>query len=449
MALGMLTGGGLGGHAAAWLHPESNAHGATDIDYLRELVQEAERGLFDLYFVADTPAARIDNLHAWSRFPMFMNVLEPVTLLTALAGATKRIGLGGTVSTSFSEPYNVARMFASLDHISGGRAAWNVVTSANDYSARNFGHAKLPPHALRYEKAGEFVDLVNKLWDSWDDDAFVRDRETGLYFEPSRQHRVVHEGKFFKVDGALNIARSPQGHPVIIQAGASDTGLELAARTAEIVFAASSNPQDSKRNYDDLKGRMAKYGRDPDQLKILAGMPVMLGSSQQEAEDKYQALQEMIHPDVGRFRLGTDLEADLSDLPLDEPIPLERLPKNANMHKAFFDGIMKIIREENPTLRQLYLRYERGRKTIKGTPKQIADVLEEWFTAGAADGFMMQFSILPGGLKDFVAKVVPELQRRGLYRTGYTGTTLRDHLGLVRPANPHTADRQTAHRRTA
>jgi len=435
----MLIGGASGGHPASWLHPKANAAGSTDVAYYRSLAQTAERGLFDLFFIADTPAARTDNLHAWSRFPMFMNVLEPVTLLTALAGATTHIGLGGTVSTSFSEPYNVARQFASLDHISYGRAAWNVVTSANDYAARNFGHSTLPPHALRYEKASEFVDVVNKLWDSWDDDAFIHDRTTGLFFEPSRQHAVHHEGKFFKVDGALNVARSPQGKPVIIQAGASDTGLELAARTAEIVFASASNPQDAKRGYDELKGRLARYGRHPDTMKILAGLPVMIGSSQQEAEDKYQALQEMIHPDVGRFRLGADLEADLSDLPLDEPIPESRLPKSANLHKAFFDGIMKIIREENPTLRQLYLRYERGRKTIKGTPKQIVDVMEQWIEMGATDGFMMQFSTLPDGLEDFVNLVVPELQRRGMFRTGYTGTTLRDHLGLVRPVNVHAA----------
>ena len=439
ISLAMLIGGASGGHPASWLHPKANAAGSTDVAYYRSLAQTAERGLFDLFFIADTPAARTDNLHAWSRFPMFMNVLEPVTLLTALAGATTHIGLGGTVSTSFSEPYNVARQFASLDHISYGRAAWNVVTSANDYAARNFGHSTLPPHALRYEKASEFVDVVNKLWDSWDDDAFIHDRTTGLFFEPSRQHAVHHEGKFFKVDGALNVARSPQGKPVIIQAGASDTGLELAARTAEIVFASASNPQDAKRGYDELKGRLAKYGRHPDTMKILAGLPVMIGSSQQEAEDKYQALQEMIHPDVGRFRLGTDLEADLSDLPLDEPIPESRLPKSANLHKAFFDGIMKIIREENPTLRQLYLRYERGRKTIKGTPKQIVDVMEQWIEMGATDGFMMQFSTLPDGLEDFVNLVVPELQRRGMFRTGYTGTTLRDHLGLVRPVNVHAA----------
>ncbi len=206
------------------------------------------------------------------------------------------------------------------------------------------------------------------------------------------------------------------------------------------MFASASNPQDAKRSYDELKGRMAKYGRHPDTMKILAGLPVMIGSSQQEAEDKYQALQEMIHPDVGRFRLGTDLEADLSDLPLDEPIPESRLPKSANLHKAFFDGIMKIIREERTRpCGKFYLRYERGRKTIKGTPKQIVDVMEQWIAMGATDGFMMQFSTLPDGLEDFVKLVVPELQRRGMFRTQYTGTTLRDHLGLARPANAHAA----------
>ena len=438
MSLALLIDQATGTHPASWLHPDTNAAASTDIRHFCDIAQRAERAKFDLFFVADTPAARTENLHAWSRFPMYMNALEPVTLLTALAGATSRIGLGGTVSTSFSEPYNVARQFASLDHITGGRAGWNVVTSANDYAARNFGHATLPPHGLRYERAGEFVDVVKELWNTWDDDAFVRDRVSGLYFDPERMHVTHHQGKFFKVDGALNIARSPQGHPVIIQAGASDTGRELAARTAEVVFASDSNPESAKAGYDDLKGRMAKYGRDPSELRILAGMPVLVGRTAEEAEEKHKRLQELIHPDVGRFRLGTDLEADLSDLPLDEPIPESRLPKSANLHKAFFDGIMKIIREENPTLRQLYLRYERGRKTIKGTPAQVADVMEHWFKSGACDGFMMQFHTLPGELDAFSATVIPELQRRGIFRHDYEGSTLREHLDLRRPKNPNT-----------
>lgn len=438
MSLAILVDQATGNHPASWLQPEVNAKGSTDIAHYRALAQLAEKGKFDLFFIADTPATRTENFQAWSRFPMYMNALEPVTLLTALAGATTRIGLGGTVSTSFSEPYNVARQFASLDHISGGRAAWNVVTSANDYAARNFGHAKLAPHTERYERAGEFVDVVAKLWDSWDDDAFVRDRQSGLYFDPARMHVVHHHGKHFKVDGALNIERPPQGRPVISQAGASDTGRELAARTAEIVFASAAAPEPAKAAYDDLKGRMVKYGRHPDSLKILAGMPVMLGSTQAEAEARFQRLQELLHPDVGVFRLGMDLEVDLRGLPLDEPIPEDRLPKAANFHKAFFDGIMATIREKNPTLRELYLGYERGRKTIKGTPAQVADTMEYWFRSGACDGFMMQFHTLPQSLEEFVEGVVPELQRRGLFRHDYQGATLRDHLDLARPQNPQT-----------
>lgn len=439
MSLAVLVDQATGNHPASWLHPDTPAGASTDIAHYRHLAQVAEHGKFDLFFIADTPAARTENFQAWSRFPMYMNALEPVTLLTAIAGATTRIGLGGTVSTSFSEPYNVARQFASLDHISAGRAAWNVVTSANDYAARNFGHATLPPHAQRYARAGEFVDVVARLWDTWDDDAFVRDRTTGRYFDPDRMHVVHHEGPFFKVDGALNIARPPQGRPVISQAGASDTGRELAARTAEVVFASAADPDSARVAYVDLKGRMAKYDRHPDSLRILAGLPVVIGETRDAAEAAFQRLQEMLHPDVGLFRLGMDLEVDLTGLPLDEPIPDDRLPKGANFHKAFFDGIMQVIREERPTLRQLYLRYERGRRTIKGTASDIADVMQHWFETSACDGFMLQFHTLPGSLETFVAQVVPELQRRGLFRRDYHGPTLRDHLGLPRPANPLTS----------
>lgn len=438
MSLALLF-GAAGSHPASWLHPGTPSPAPTSLAAYAAAAQLCERGLFDLFFIADTPAARTENLHAWSRFPMFMNVLEPVTLLTALIGATSRIGLGGTVSTSFSEPYNVARQFASLDHLSGGRAAWNVVTSANDYAARNFGHAKLAPHAERYRRAGEFVDVVRALWDSWDDGAFGIDRATGLYFDPAGQHPVHHRGDFFQVDGALNIARPPQGHPVIIEAGASDTGQELAARTAEIVFSSNPSAAESKLFTDGLKARMAQYGREPGDLKVLAGLPIVVAESDAEAADEYARLQELVHPDVGRFRLGADLEADLSDLPLDEPIPEDRIPKGANFHKGFFDDILRLMRDGTPTLREVYLRYERGRKTVTGSPTRIADVMEEWFTTGAADGFMLQFHLMPGGLDLFVRRVVPELQRRGLMRTHYAGATLRENLGLRRPPNRHAA----------
>ncbi len=432
MSLALLF-GAAGSHPASWLHPDAQTGAPTDLASYVHAARTAERGLFDLFFIADTPAARTENLHAWSRFPLFINVLEPVTLLTALAGATSQIGLGGTVSTSFSEPYNVARQFASLDHLSGGRAAWNVVTSANDYAARNFGHAKLAPHADRYRRAGEFVDVVRALWDTWDDDAFVLDRASGRYFDPAGQHPVHHDGPFFKLDGALNIARPPQGHPVIIEAGASDTGQELAARTAELVFSSNPTAADSRRFTEGLKARMARYGRAPSELKVLAGLPIVLAESDAEAADAYAHLQELVHPDVGRFRLGMDLETDLSDLPVDQPIPEDRIPQGANFHKGFFDDILRLIRDGQPTLREVYLRYERGRKTITGSPRRVADVMEEWFTGGAADGFMLQFHIMPRGLEMFVEQVVPELQRRGLMRREYAGKTLREHLGLPRP----------------
>ncbi len=432
-----------GSHIASWLHPGTQANASTDIDYYRAMAQLAESGMMDLFFIADTPAARTSNLTAYSRFPMFMNVFDPVVLLAAVAGATKHIGLGGTSSTSFNEPYNVARQFASLDHASHGRAAWNVVTSANDFAARNYGLDKLPPHADRYARAQEFVQVVKQLWDTWEDDAFIRDRAQGLMFDPTKQHAVSHEGPHFRVNGALNIQRSPQGQPVIIQAGASDTGREFAAETAEVVFASDSTIPAGKAFYDDLKGRMAKYGRAPGELKVLAGTPCIVADSNDEAEDMYQTLQALIHPDVGRMRLGMDLEADLSGLPLDEPIPEDRIPKSANLHKAYFDHIVGMIRQ-GMTLRQMYMRYERGNQTIRGDAKRVADHMEEWFTAGACDGFMMIFSTTPAGLDGFVHKAIPELQRRGLVKTQWAGPTLRDNLGLSRPANRHVAKQMQA-----
>jgi N-acetyl-S-(2-succino)cysteine monooxygenase len=437
MALAVLV-QGTGAHPASWLMTETAADASTDIDYYTNCARLAEQGRFDLFFIADTPAARTENLKGWSRFPMFMNVLEPVTLLAAAAANTTHIGLGATASTSFYEPYNVARLFASLDHISHGRAAWNVVTSANDYAARNFGLDKLPPHDQRYERAYEFVQVVKALWDTWEDDAFIFDRNSGLNFDPAKLHALRHDGKYFRVHGALNMRRSPQGQPVIIQAGASETGKEFAAETAEVVFASDTTVAKGKKFYDDLKGRMAKYGRDSDQLKVLAGLPVVIGQTPQEAEDKYQALQHMIHPDVGRMRLSTDLEVDLTDLPVDEPVPQDRIPATSNFHHTYFAQIADMIRR-GMTLREVYMNYERGLKTMRGTRTQVADHMEEWITGGAADGFMLLFHTMPGGLREFVRLVVPELQRRGLMRTVYEGKTLREHLGLHRPPNRHVA----------
>lgn len=424
-----------GDHPAGWLKSRAPLDAATDIDYYRSVAQLAEQGLFDLFFIADTPATRTDNLQVHSRNPEYNNRFEPITLLSAIAGATRHIGLGATASTSFYEPYNIARLFASLDHISHGRAGWNIVTSANDYAARNYGLDKLPPHDERYVKAYEFYKLVESLWDTWEDDAFVYDRESVTYYDPAKYHVTEHEGKYFKLFGGLNIRRTPQGRPVIIQAGSSETGKNFAAETAEVVFASDPTLAAGRKFYADLKGRLAQFGRSSDDLKILAGLSVMVGESEAEAQDKYQELQRLIHPDVGIMRLSADLETDLSKLPLDEPVPVSMIPAKANFHQSYFNMIAEMIRAQKLTLRQLYAAYERGKVTLCGTPVSIADHMMEWMESDAADGFMMSFHVVPDDLSDFITKVVPELQRRGVYRKAYSGNTLREHLGLARPAN--------------
>lgn len=425
-----------GYHSAAWLVPGAQNDAATDIDYFRRLVQTAEQGKLDFFFLADTPAARTDNLEAWSRSPLYMNMMEPVTLLSAIAGSTSHIGLGATASTSFYEPYNIARLFASLDHISHGRAAWNVVTSANDYAARNFGLDKLPPHAKRYEKAREAFQVVQALWDTWEDDAFIYDMQTPRMFDPAKFHVLDHQGEFFKVHGGLNMARTPQGRPVIFQAGASPAGREFAAETAEVVFGTGASMSEATSFYDDLKGRMAKFGRRADELKVLSGVSIVVGDSEAHAREKWAEWQEIVPIEIGLMYMKTDLETDLSDLPLDEPVPEHRVPETSNFHQVYFDEIVGLIRQ-GLTLRQVCKRYNRSKAIFFGTGRQVADQMEAWVAGGASDGFMIAFPVLPGSLTDFTGKVVPELQRRGLFRTGYDGSTLRENLGLRRPVNRH------------
>ena len=439
LALLMQCAAGL--HPGSWMHKGAVPGAANSIEYYTAMAQLAERGLFDLFFIADTPAARTDDLQAWSRYPLFMNAFEPMTLLAAVAGSTRHIGLGGTASTSFTEPYNLARQFASLDHISHGRAAWNVVTSANAYCAQNFGLDALPPHAERYERAREHVAVTRALWDTYEDDAVLEDAGSGQYFDPAKFHVLDHSGRHFRVRGALNIARPPQGYPVTIQAGASDIGRDFAAELAEVVFGTATDLAEGVAFYADLKGRMAKFGRDPADMKILPGLSVVVGRTRDEARDKHEAMKGLMHPTVGRFFLGNDLEVDLSSLPLDEPIPPHLIPAEARFHKAYFDQIVATIRERNPTLRELFMSYERGKSTMLGSPTDIADTMQEWMEAGAADGFMVTFNQLPGDITAFVDLVVPELQRRGLYRTEYEPGQLRDRLGLSRPGNQYAARR--------
>ncbi|AYD03778.1 LLM class flavin-dependent oxidoreductase [Neorhizobium sp. NCHU2750] len=427
-----------GYHKGAWRMPQAQAGADTDIDYYIRTAKRLEEGLFDLFFIADTPATRTEFLDIWTKSPIYQNGLEPITALTAIATHTKHIGLGGTMSTSFFEPFNIARQFAALDHISKGRAAWNVVTSANDYAARNFGLDRLPPHAERYDKAAECVDVVKSYWDTWEDDAFVFDKENAIQFDPTKFHPVDHQGKFFKVFGGLNVARSPQGHPVVIQAGASDAGKDLAARTAEIVFGTGSGMDAAKKFYDDLKGRMSRFGRSSDQLKILSGFDAVIGDTQKDAEDKYHYMQSLVPIELSVMYLCMDLEAKLLDLPLDEPVPLDRIPSSSNHHTVYFNQISSLI-QEGKTLREIATTYRRGNRVMRGTAKQVADFMEQWVEAGCGDGFMLPMSDYPGNLDDYVDKVIPILQERGSYKTEYSGATLRENLGLDRPANRYAA----------
>ena len=432
----------VGIHPAAWMHPGTPIGGEVSLDLYSDLTRMAEAAKLDFLFRADSPASRDGDLAAITRYPGLVAEFEPLTLLSALAARSSHIGIAGTASTSYSEPYNIARQFSSLDHLSGGRAAWNVVTSSAPVAALNFSRDAQEDHRLRYERANEFVDVVTGLWDSWDDDAFLRDRRTGIFFDAAKRHVLGHRGDFYSVMGPLDIPRSPQGRPVIINAGGSEPGMEMAARTAEVVFSVDRNVEKAKAFYRNLKGRLPKYGRTANDLKIMCALNPFVGRTDQEGQAKLAALQAMVHPAVGREILSVDLGIDLRDLPLDEPIPQDRLPQSSNRTKSYFDNMLEAMREQNLTVRQLYLACSASRggmNAIAGSAETVADRMEEWFRAGAADGFMVRVSHLPGGLEDFTSLVVPELQRRGLFRTGYEGPMLRDHLGLSRPRSRYAA----------
>jgi alkanesulfonate monooxygenase len=431
--------GGLGHHVAAWRYPDSRSASGPDLAHVRHIAKTAERGKFDSIFFGDIVALLRQDPESIRRSAVESH-FEPITLLAGLSAVTERIGLIATASTTYNQPYSLARQFASLDHLSGGRVGWNVVSSISDGEARNFGYEAHPEHALRYERAGEFVDVVTGLWDSWEDDAFVRDKDAGVYADPAKVHTLNHKGDFFRVRGPLNIARSPQGRPVVVQAGSSEPGKELAARTAELVFTAQHDLKDAQEFYRDIKGRTAKYGRKPGDVKILPGLLTIVGTTKQEAEDKFERLQSLVDPIAGLQLLSTMLGGfDLSGYPIDGPLP--QLPES-NGNKSRRKLIEDMAASKDLSIRQLYLAIAgaRGHGTIIGTPSQIADRFQEWLEVDAADGFNVMPPYLPGALDDFVDLVVPELQRRGIFRTEYEGTTLREHLGLARPANQFAAN---------
>ncbi|WP_028225195.1 LLM class flavin-dependent oxidoreductase [Paraburkholderia ferrariae] len=423
-----------GHHIAAWRHPHALADAGSRFRHYVELARAAEAAKFDLIFLADGSGTRGDNVEYLSRTAhSYVAQFEPLTLLSALAAVTERIGLVGTASTTFNEPYHIARKFASLDHISGGRAGWNLVTSSNEHEAKNFGFDQHLAHARRYERAEEFAEVVTGLWDSWDEDAFVHDKAAGRFFDPAKRHVLDHRGEFFNVRGPLNVARAPQGHPVVVQAGSSEAGKALAARTAEVIFTAQQRLEDAVAFYADVKGRLAAHGRDPDNLKIMPGVMPIVGRTEGEAREKFETLQALIDPVVGLAMVSSLTGGiDLSGYPLDGPIP--ELPET-NASKSRQSLTLALARRENLTIRELSLRVAgaRGHWQLVGTPEQIVDALEERFVNYGADGFNVMPALLPDGLDDFIALVLPELRRRGLFRSEYEGRTLRDHLGLKRP----------------
>lgn len=425
-----------GHHVAAWRHPGSQVDSGTNIDHYVEVARIAERGLFDQLFVADSPGQRHEgDREALSRQGR-VSYFEPVTLWAALSQVTTHIGFVATASTTYEDPFLLARKFASLDHLSKGRAAWNVVTTSAENVFGNFGLAAHPPPEQRYERAREFVEVVKGLWDSFDDDAFIRDKASGVYFEPDKLHHLNHVGRHFRVSGPLNIERSPQGHPVIVQAGSSEDGRELAAATAEAIFTAWTSLDEARAFYADVKGRMARYGRRPEELLVLPGISPVIGRTEEQAREKWAELQNLIHPAVGLNTLEHFWPADeLKRFDLDAPPPWYPEPPKGINSRAHV--VVELARREGFTVRELYqyLAGARGHWVVVGTPETIVDQMQAWFENGAADGFNVMPPVLPQSLTEFVDLVVPELQRRGLFRTAYEGRTLRENLGLARPAS--------------
>jgi len=425
-----------GVHRAGWRHPEAAADGDTDFSVYAHLAQTAERGKMDAVFFQDSAAvsnctAILNGNRARGQMPLAVN-LEPASVLPALAVLTKNIGLISTATTTYNEPYHVARRFATIDHISGGRAGWNLVTSQVEDESWNFGLEKHVEHALRYERATEFYDIVVGLWDSWDADGLCRDKEAGLYFDIDKVHFLNHRGKHFNVRGPLNIPRTPQGRPVVAQAGSSDAGRELAAKSAEVIFTAQSVMEESRAFMADVKGRADRYDRGPDDIKILPGILPMVGRTDTEAQDKYEELQSLITDDMCRMALQRHTGGvDLSKYPLDGPLP-ELLPSNAAKARQ---QILIEMGRKGMTIRQIgrFFCGSAGHNVMIGSPKTIADRLEYWFHNEAADGFTVMFPYMPGSVTDWVDMVIPELQRRGLFRTEYEGRTLRDNLDLKVP----------------
>ncbi len=427
---------GTGSNMASWRHPKAVADGAINLDYYRKLTRKAEAAKLDFVFFGD-------GLYISEKsHPNFLNRFEPLTLLAALAMETSHIGLAATLSTTYSDPFTVARQFASIDHISGGRAGWNIVTSPLEGSALNYGRTEHPAHDLRYRMAQEFLEVTKGLWDSWEDDAFIRDKGSGQFFDPDKMHRVDYRGEFYSVQGPLTISRSRQGRPLLIQAGSSEAGKEFASRHADAVFTGQATMEEAVNFYQDVKSRAVKHGRESDEILILPGCNPIVGDTPQQAEEKYQVIANLVIIDEALNYLGRYFnDMDFTQYDLDQPFP-DLGDFGRNGWESATDRIKQLARDEGLTLRQMALRSTTPKPTFMGTPTQIADTMEAWFEAGAADGFMMNSAVLPEGFIDFLDQVLPILKERGLFRVEYEADTLHGNLGLPIPKNGFTEQAQ-------
>ncbi|MGN7280122.1 LLM class flavin-dependent oxidoreductase [Bacillus altitudinis] len=431
---------GSGMHLGSWRLPHVQADASIDVNFYRKMALKAEEGKLDAVFIADSLAID-ENSH-----PHILNRFDPAVLITAMGAATNRIGVVATASTTYSEPYVLARQFASIDHATGGRAGWNVVTTADatGRTAQNFGRTSHVKHDDRYQMAEEFIDVVQGLWDSWEDDAFIRDKKTGQFYDEQKVHPIHHKGTYFQVRGPLNIGRTPQGQPVIFQAGSSEPGQQFAARTAEVVFSHKKDLQSAQAFYKELKERLPQFGRRPNELHILQGISPVIGRTKKEAQEKKRQLNEALLPEQAlKFLSGYVGNVDLTAYSPDTPAK-EVAWKKVDSIQSDFETIMRIIHEQNPTVGELYAKVSNAASHDRwiGTPEQIADEMEKWVDVGAADGFMLIPAVLPDTLKDFVELVVPILQERKLFRTDYKGHTLREHLGLRVPVNRYQSSKE-------
>lgn len=421
----------LGHHLAAWRYPETKTEEVTSLSLYKEIAEQAEKGKFDLLFLADVLAHNDEDI---AYTPQIR--LEATTTMAALAVVTSKIGLVSTLSTTFNHPFNIARKFATIDHLSGGRAAWNVVTTAHDHEAGNFGLCQQIDHSLRYEQGEEFVEVTKKLWDSWEDDTLIMDRESGRFLDASKIHPINHQGRFYKVKGPINIPRPPQGHPIIVTASASEDGREFAAKHADILFTiAPSTVSEGKLIYDGIKQKVARYGRNPNHLAVMPGIVPFVGKTHKEAQEKFKHFQELILPELGIGWLSRYVEHDLSQYHPNEYLPELKNISEVNGEKGRFEHLSALAKDNNWTIGQLakYFVRSQGHLFVVGSGDEVANKLSDWFVNGACDGFNVKFPYFPGGVKDFVDFTIPELQNRGLFRTEYEGNTLREHLGLELP----------------